>query len=77
MICPIRRGDKRGQRAVPLSVGSAQREAVAGRGWVGADGPAGWVEGAVEEHGLDPDVVVEPFQVPQVRSGGLRNARGS
>src|SRR5450759_4729195 len=43
---------------------------MAGRGGVGPDGPAGRVEGAVEEHRLDPDVVVEPFQVPQVRGGG-------
>jgi len=34
------------------------------------DRAAGRVERAVEQHGLDAHVVVEPFQVPQIRGRG-------
>ncbi len=55
--------------AVVLGVGLAQDKPDSGRGRVGADGPTGWVECAIEEHRLEPDVVVEPFQVAQVGRG--------
>ena len=56
--------------AVGLGVRGAEGEAETGGGWVRADGSAGWIQGAVEEERLDPGVIVEPFQVPQVRRGG-------
>ena len=48
----------------------AEGESVAGGDGIGAQRAAGRVEGAVEEHRLDADVVVEPLQVPQVGYGG-------
>ena len=57
-----------------LGVGGAQGEPVAGAGRIGADGSPGGVEGAIEEHGLDAHMVVEPLEVPQV--GGSRGDVG-
>src|SRR5690349_13843815 len=55
--------------SVTLRVGVPEGHAEAGCGRVGADNAAGRVEGAVEQGRLDPHVVMEPFQVPQVRHG--------
>jgi hypothetical protein len=49
--------------SVAFGVAVAQGEPGAGRGVVGAYHAAGRLQGAVEEHRLDADVVVEPFQV--------------
>ena len=43
------------------------RQAVAWAAWVGTQGAADGVERSVEEHPLDPLMVVEVLNVPQVR----------
>ena len=56
---------------VGVGIGGLEREPVPGRVGVGGDGAADGVEGAVEEHRLDADVVLEPLEVAQVgRRGG-------
>src|SRR5438067_9515719 len=52
--------------AVGLRVGVPQGQPVARAAGIGAQGAAVGVEGAVEQHPLDPLVVVEVLQVPQV-----------
>src|SRR6202000_1892132 len=54
---------------VGVGVGGPKLQAQPGPVRRRADDPAGGVEGAVKEHRFDPDVVVEPLQVPEVRDG--------
>src|SRR5690242_9442994 len=55
--------------SVGFRVGFPQRQPVARAARIGAHDAAVRVEGAVEQHPLDPLVVVEVLQVPQVRQG--------